>query len=587
MILKQFRIVVFFTLLALGTLVFVGCASTPAEPQVIEKVETVVVEKNVETIVTQEVEKVVTQEVQVEVVVTATPEPAAADTGEPQYGGTLVIGMSQDPFQLDPIKDLGSDGNDVILGSQMLESLLGIGQDGEIVPHLAEEMPEISDDGLTYTFKLRQGVKFHDGTDFNAEAVKFNWENLIDPAYGTRQSGRIGALVKSIDVLDPYTIRISFNRIFPDFLLEMAYRTWWRINSPTAVQELGEDYGGVKGVVGTGPFKFKEWVQGSQLVLVKNEDYWQADLPYLDEIVYKPIPDPSVKLINLQAGTVDVIYNLPFQFIQPLQEDPEVEVLLHGSGINHVIFLNTTLPMFKDKRVRQALSLAIDRQSLNELLYEGIAEIPNSPFPSWHWAHPADLPPLEYNPDKARELLKEAGYDENNPLQFEFRTDNRTLYVDEVTLVQSMWAEVGVQAEILPLDKAAFWDAILGTKEPEKYGKFQAGLGDYLGGFPEQTSYVQFQYQSNGALNTTSYNQEGGFQNPETDQLIEAATSTVDQAEAKKFYEQISQILREDMPQIQTLWLPNVNAANTRVHDFQIASQNYLPLKYVWVEPGP
>lgn len=587
MIGKQFNIMMLFTSLMLGILFSAACGSAPAEPQVIEKVETVVVEKNVETIVTQEVEKVVTQEVQVEVVVTATPEPVAADTGEPQYGGTLVIGQSQSPFQLDPIKDLGSDGNDLIIASQMIESLLAVGPDGEIVPQLAEEMPEISDDGLSYTFKLRQGIKFHDGTDFNAEAVKFNWENLVDPTYGSRESAHIGALLDSIDVLDPYTIRISFNQVFPDFLLTMAYRTWWRINSPTAVQELGEDYGGVKGVVGTGPFKFKEWVQGDRLVLEKNEDYWQEGLPYLDEIIYKPIADPSVKLINLQAGTVDVLYNLPLQFIEAMQEDPEVNVLTHGSGINELIFLNTTLPMFKDKRVRQALSFAIDRQTLNDLLFNGLGEIPNGPFPSWHWAYSADIPPFEYNPDKARELLAEAGYDESNPLQFELRATNEPMFIDQASLVQSMWAEVGVQIEILPLDKAAFWDPILGTKEPEKYSKFQAGLEDYGGGFPDVASYLQFEYQSNGSLNTTSYNLGDGFQNPEAEQLIEEGMSQVNQDEAKKFFTPVTAILQEDVPQIPLLWLPNVNAIRTRVHGFQINSQNFMPLKYVWVDQNP
>ncbi len=512
------------------------------------------------------------------------PTAAGGAASGPKYGGSLVIGMAQDPFQLDPIKDLGSDGNDVILGSQMIESLLGIGPDGKVVPQLAEAMPEVSSDGLTYTFKLRQGIKFHDGTDFNAEAVKFNWDNLIDPTYGTRQAGRLAPVIKSVEVVDPYTVRISFNQVFPDFLMEVAYRTWWRINSPAAVESMGKDYG-VKGVVGTGPFKFKEWVQGDQLVLEKNPDYWQEGLPYLDELVYRPITDPSVTIVNLQTGKVDLLYNLPYQFVEEVKKDPNVQVLVHGSGINHLIFLNTTLPMFADAKVRQALSLAIDRASINEVLFQGMGEIPNSPFPSWHWAYPSDLPPLEYNPDRARELLAEAGYNDSNPLKLELRTDNRKTYVDEVTLIKSMWEKVGVQAEILPLDKAAFWDPILGKKDPAKYGKFQAGLGDYLGGFPEVTSYVQFQYQANAVLNTTSYNEPGGFSNPETETLIQEVNRTVDQEKAKELFAQISRLLREDVPQIPVIWLANVNAVRSRVHDFQINSQNFMPLKYVWVDP--
>ncbi len=509
---------------------------------------------------------------------------SAAASSTPQRGGILTVGMRAEPFQLDPIKDLGSDGNDVILTSQMIESLIGVDQEGKMVPQLAEAMPEVSADGLTYTFKLRQGIKFHDGTDFDAEAVKFNWQNLIDPAYGSRQTGRIAPLVKSIEVVDPYTVRVTFNKVYPDFMAEVAYRTWWRINSPTAVKKLGKDYGSVTGgVVGTGPFKFKEWNAGDSIVLERNENYWDKDVPYLDGITYKVFKDPSVAVLNLKTNNLDFLFNLPFQFLKEVQSLPNVKVMSHGSGINELIFLNTTLPMFNDKRVRQALNLAIDRQAINDVLFSGLAEIPNGPFPSWHWAYAKDVPPPAYDPDKARSLLAEAGYGESNPLKFELRTWTDPKLVDQASLVKGMWEKVGVQVEILPLDKAAFYDPILGKKDPAKYSKFQAGLSDFSGGFPDTASYAQYEYASGGSLNTTSYNEPGGYQNPEAQKLIEEADGTSDQEKAAAAYAKLAAILQEDVPQISILWLPNMNAVNTRVNGFQIASQNFIPFKNIWL----
>jgi ABC-type transport system substrate-binding protein len=197
------------------------------------------------------------------------------------------------------------------------------------------------------------------------------------------------------------------------------------------------------------------------------------------------------------------------------------------------------------------------------------------------------VPPDEYNPDEARALLEEAGYGPSNPLQIELRATNQSMFLDQAALVQQMWAEVGVEAEILPLDKAAFWDPILisGTeRDPEAYGEFEAGLEDFGGGSPMIASYYETQFMPYMGENATCYNEEGCYGNPEAVAVMEDTFQTVDPEELKPLFEELSWILKDDVPYIRILWLPNVNAVRSQVKGYETLSQNSFPLKYVWLE---
>jgi peptide/nickel transport system substrate-binding protein len=237
--------------------------------------------------------------------------------------------------------------------------------------------------------------------------------------------------------------------------------------------------------------------------------------------------------------------------------------------------------IFKDKRVRQALSYAVNRDELNEVVYYGKGTVPDSIFPSWHWAH-NDFPPFAHDADKAKELLAEAGYDENNPLEFTIYTTAVTQYVDTAVLVQAQLAQIGVIVEIEQVEKSA-----LGQKFTDPEGWIdppQVLLYRYIQQAPS-AYYGWLSYSSlSPYYNDTGYNKEGSFQNPEVEEWINLADSTADRVEAKRLYGLASEGLREDVPDLLLMWLPSVYAFHDYVMELPISPYYQVPMNGVWLD---
>jgi peptide/nickel transport system substrate-binding protein len=304
-----------------------GPAATPS-PAVVEKTVVVEVEKTV--VVEKEVEVTKVVEKEVEVVVTATPEPTTpptpAPTG-PKRGGTLHVSFAEWPKNLHNQIDSGTEG--VYVQVNMRDALLNIDANGNIVPGLAKELPEMPDD-VTYIFQLREGVKFHNGTDFDCDDVLYTYDRLLGKIEGEKstQAPRYSGHMESVECLDKYTVKITLKAPWEDFINLMAFDKYQDMLSREAVEELGDDYG-LTGAVGTGPFKFKEWVKGDHITLVRNEDYW-GEPPYLDEIVYKAIPEESTRILSFLTGETDLMLDPPLKDVAALDEDPKVRVLRLG-----------------------------------------------------------------------------------------------------------------------------------------------------------------------------------------------------------------------------------------------------------------
>lgn len=289
----------------------------------------------------------------------------------------LRVALDADPPKLDP--HLSSSAIDRQVQNNIFDKLVELDEKLNIVPELAAEW-EISEDGRVYTFKLRQGVKFHDGTDFNAEVVKFNFERMLNRELKTPRYNEV-SMVEKVEVLDPYTVAITLKKPFSPFLGILTDRAGMMV-SPAAVQKYGND-GFLNHPVGTGPFKFESRIKGDSITLVKNESYWRQGLPKADQVIYKVITDQNVAVVNLQSGQVDILdtRTIPDQQLPSLRQDKRVVLdVLPGLGYQG-LWLNVTRPPFDDKWLRKAVDAAIDRETLVKVVFGDAATPGWGPFP--------------------------------------------------------------------------------------------------------------------------------------------------------------------------------------------------------------
>jgi peptide/nickel transport system substrate-binding protein len=322
--------------------------------------------------------------------------PSVAAPGD----STLTIGMAADPVTLDPNATRDTTSN--MYYGNMFEGLYDLDADGTPQPSLAESYKVIDD--LTWEFKLRRGVKFHDGTEFNADAVKFTYERTLNPNFKTGWRSFIDP-VDRVDVVDPTTVRIHTKTPFPTLLAQLSYLP---IVSPDAVRKLGDTEFG-KTPVGTGPYKFTEWVPGTRLVMDAFDGYWRGPAK-IKRIVLRPIPELSTRISELETGGVDIIMQVPPDQVARLKENSALQIVGVASTQPMVLQVNTRAgnATLKDPRVRQAISLAIDRASVKDKLLLGEANLINGPVTPEYLGYDAGYPAPTYDPGRAKQLLREA-----------------------------------------------------------------------------------------------------------------------------------------------------------------------------------
>jgi len=319
----------------------------------------------------------------------------------------LVYARGADSLSLDPA--LIDDGESAKVIENIYDTLVTF-EPGttKIKPALATDW-KISDDGLVYTFYLRKGVKFHDGTPFNADAVvasigrQVGQNATADMPYASFTFGD----VDKVEKVDDYTVKITLKEPNAPFLLNLAMGPAAPIVSPTALKKYGADFG--HHPVGTGPFIFEKWDPDQQIVLKANPNYWGGK-PKVDEVIFKVTKDNTVRAQELLAGSVDIIDGIDPADVDSLKNSPDINFLSGpGMNINYLAF-RVDRPPFDNPKVRQAVSMAIDRQAIVDSLYKGIAVVANGPLPPGMLGYDPNLKPYEYNPAEAKKLLAEAGY---------------------------------------------------------------------------------------------------------------------------------------------------------------------------------
>ncbi len=501
-----------------------------------------------------------------------------ASAEEPKRGGTLQVAVLADAWSLDPIHIQTTTGERIFRDGSIGEALYDWNvEKGEYVPALATALPEISEDGKTYLIPLRKGVKFHDGTTFDAHDMVYSLNRILDPENKSYIYKKY-ADVEKVEAVDDYTLKIVLKTPDNAFMPKLESRDVCPV-SKEAVEAAGEDYG-TKVVVGTGPFKFVEWLQGDRIVVERFEDYWQEGVPYLDKVVYKFIPEESTALMQLRLGEVHILEDVARKDIATLKEDENVTVEL-VTGVQHEqIYLNTANPPFDDIRVRQALSHAIDRQAIIEAVFEGYAVPSEGPYHPWFWTHnPEWKNPYPYDPEKAQKLLEEAGYGPDNPLKFELMATNQDMFVDQAVMIQAFMEEVGGQVEVLPIDKSTLFDRVYVRKAYEgKPEMFMGALEDWGSSVLDPESAAERLFESGSGSNKCFYN------NPEVDKLFQEVNFANTLAEQKQIYYKTEEIIAKD---VATIWICNPQDATAyikSVKGFTPDGAWRLPLATVWLE---
>jgi ABC-type transport system substrate-binding protein len=387
---------------------------------------------------------------------------------QPRYGGTLRVAQESDMTGFDPH---WSPGIQVwYMVGNLFNSLVTIDEHLNYIPELAESW-EVQDNGKVYVFRLRQGVKFHDGTDFDAAAVAWNFHHIMDPE--TKAFARpFFEVIEAVEPLDAHTVKFTLKYPTQTFLPTLAvYRVGFLIKSPTAYQKWGKKEAHLH-PTGTGAFKLARWETNQLIVLEKNPDYFKPGLPYVDRIEYKIIKEGVTRATALRTGEVDFVNYVPKEAVERLSKDAKIR-LFKGLDLQHInIPFNNSKKPFDDVRVRQALGgYGIDRHAIAKIAMVGLGKALWSFVPPGAKDHIDFEEQFPYNPEKAKALLKEAGFDENNPLKYTIISHTAEPSAPTVaTIIKTQLARIGVEVTVEVIDRPVFikrlttdrdWDQIV------------------------------------------------------------------------------------------------------------------------------
>jgi peptide/nickel transport system substrate-binding protein len=463
--------------------------------------------------------------------------------GEQHPDDLLVIGQTAEPKSLDP--HVATSLNDFRILVNLYEGLVRF-HDGTLEPEPALAYRwEIGDRGRRYTFHLRRHVRFQDGTAFDAEAVRFNLERMLNQDHPFHHTGPFPLAfffdrIETMEVLDPYTIAFHLSEPFAPLLANLAYPTGLMV-SPAAVRRHGIDYG--RRPVGTGPFRFVEWAPRRRVVLERNADYWgEPARPRV--LVFRPITDAMTRVAELMAGGVDLVTELSPDNVALLRDDPRFRV--HEQTGPHLWFLilNTRAEPFGDRRVRQAVNYAIDKRALVEQVLQDTATVAAGPIPSaFGWAYDQALEPYPYDPELARSLLREAGVAEGVTVTLLAPTSGSGMLapVQMATAIQGNLAAVGMRVRIQTYE----WNTFLARVNQGLAGQGEMAEMAWMTNDPDTLPYLALR---GGATPEQGGFNSGYYQNPRVDALIEQARAATGRDRRAPLYRELQRLVHQDAP---------------------------------------
>nr|WP_241154414.1 ABC transporter substrate-binding protein [Staphylospora marina] len=495
------------------------------------------------------------------------------DAAEKPKEKTLIYGRGADSKLLDPIQV--TDGESINVTDQIFDTLVEYDRDStQVVPGLAESW-ETSPDGLEWTFKLRQDVKFHDGTPFNAEAVVYNFNRWMDknhpehkggefPYYGYMfggYKGDPGHVIKNVTAVDEFTVKFELNSPQAPFLSNLAMSPF-AIGSPTAIKKDPEGF--ARNPVGTGAFMFKEWKQNDSITLVKNPNYWKQGYPKLDKLIFKSIPDNSARFTALKSGDIDMMDGLNPNDVKLVESDSNLQ-LFKQSGMNvGYLAMNTEKKPFDNPKVRQAINHAVNKQAIVDTLFAGLAVPAVNPMPESIWGYNKNVKDYEFDLEKAKQLLAEAGYPNGFEVEFYAMTEPRPYMPDGkkvAEFIQADLAKIGIKAKIVTYDWQTYLDR---TGKGEHAMALLGWSGD--NGDPDNFLYVLLDKDNAKAPDAGNI---AFYKSDAVHDLLIKAQQTSDVKERTQLYEKAQEIIKQDAP-----WVPLVHsvvpyAASKKVTGFK------------------
>jgi len=476
---------------------------------------------------------------------------------------TLVFAQGAEPRGLDPA--LVDDGESSKVIVNIYEGLLAYAKDStEVMPSLAESW-EISEDGLSYTFKLREGVKFHDGTDFNAEAVKFNIDRQLPPQ---RQEDMpyasfVFADVKDVAVVDEHTVQINLIKKNTAFLANLAMSMAAPIVSPAALE--ANDGNCNQNPVGTGPYKFVEWNPSEDIILTRNDEYW-GEVAKTKNIVFKFIPDNSARIVALKSGEVDMIDGIDSTGVEQIKADGNEVYNLSGMNINYLAY-NVARARFDDVKVRTALSKAVNVPELVTALYGEYAEVATTILPSFIPGYSKEVKQVAYDPEAAKAGLQAAGFTGpikmivyNNPRPYNAR--NKAL----AESIQSYWSKVGVEVIIEDYDWTTYKDKVIA-------GDYDVCFYGWIGDNGDPDNFLNLLCDQNPAMNVSKLN------DAKLQEMVATGTSTEKGEGRDAIYAEAEQYIAD-----LAVWLPISHANNLSAYAPTVQNYSYHPTGNIFLK---
>jgi len=480
---------------------------------------------------------------------------AAAPTATPHRGGTLNVAIPSDVKSLDPVFQVQfSERQPLYL---LYNTLVGLAPDLSIIPELTERW-ETKDN--TLVMHLRSGVHFHDGTVFDATAAKWNLDYRLDPTTNSPSKQLLGAAIASVDAPDAGTLVIHLKGPAPTLLGLLAQREGFMV-SPAAAKKYGPNLG--TNPVGSGPFVFKEWTQGSRLVLDRNPNYWDPGKPFLDRVVFLETADPVVGVQRLMTKEVDFIQALSPTIVRPLERVKDIR-LDRNPGARWVsLEMRVDRAPYNNFKVRQAMAYALDRTRLANILMAGKTVVAEGPTPPSFWWFDPNLKSYPYDPTKAKALLAEAGSGDLH-LRLSCQPTAEDQQIGQ--LVQEAFAAVGITVQVAPVSD---W-----------YSELLRGAISFLpirwSQRPDPDGLLTYLFDSKSPANTAHYS------NPELDALLDQARQLNDQAARRQLYWKAQEIITHDLPYIPLFFSVEYAALRQVVQNFVWIPDGIPRFREVW-----
>ncbi|MFN2341273.1 MAG: glutathione ABC transporter substrate-binding protein [Halanaerobium sp.] len=466
-----------------------------------------------------------------------------------QEGGDIRVGIGADPESLDPLYAQSSPSAMVMV--HIMETLFEMTPEGDIIPLLAEDY-DVSDDGLTYDLYLREDVEFHDGTPFNAEAVKFNLDRLLDE--GAVYSFLINKLT-NIEVIDEYTVRLETDEPFAPILAHLSH-DFISMISPAAVEEHGDEVGSQP--VGTGPFVFEEWSRGEEIVMSRNDDYW-GENANVDTFTVLIVPEEATRVVMLETGEAHAIMNVPARDVPRLEENEELKVETVESLRTLYIGLHNQREPFDDVRVRKAVNYAVDSEAIVENILSGAGRASDAPIsPNVYGYSEQEL--YSYNPERAKELLAEAGYEDGLEVEFYYPSGRYPMDSTIAQAVQSQLADVGIEANMQTMEWATYLEVLGQSPEEVEHDMYFLGWGTVTGD-ADYGLYALF-HSDEFAPNGNNWH-FGDIE--EVDSLLEEARIETDVETRKELYAEAIAAIWDDAPWIFLHSISQLNGVRNEV----------------------